>query len=121
MLATWLSSLRVQWLERGDCGHRRQGIAYRPGRALRHLVQIRHRTCAHPGCRRPAEDCDLDHTIAYQDGGRTCECNLAPFCRRHHQVKQAQGWHVTQPEPGTLVWTTPHGRSYQAEPDSYPV
>lgn len=29
MLAAWLSSLKVQWLERGDCGHRRQGQAYR--------------------------------------------------------------------------------------------
>lgn len=77
MLAAWLSSLKVQWLECGDCGHRRQGQAYRPSRTLRHLIQIRHRTCAHPGCRRPAEDCDLGHTIPYQDGGRTCECNMA--------------------------------------------
>jgi hypothetical protein len=77
-LAAWLSCLKVQWLERGECGHQRQGNSYRPGRLLRHLVQIRQRTCAHPGCRRPAEDCDLDHTIPYQDGGLTCECNLAP-------------------------------------------
>lgn len=117
----WLNSLDVQWLERGDCRHQRQGSSYRPGRALRHLIQIRQRTCAHPGCRRPAEDCDLDHTIPYQQGGRTCECNIAPFCRRHHKVKQAAGWHVHQPQPGTLIWTTPNGRSYTVTPGMYPV
>ena len=120
-LTAWLSSLKVQWLERGNCQHRRQGSGYRPGQVLRHLVQIRHRTCAHPGCRRPAEDCDLDHTIPYQDGGRTCECNLGPFCRRHHRTKQAPGWRVSQPEPGVLTWTAPHHRSYTVRPDRYPV
>ncbi len=116
----WLASLKFEWLERGDCGHSREVQSYRPGRSLRHLIQIRQRTCAHPGCRRPAEDCDLDHTIPYQDGGRTCECNASPFCRRDHKIKQAQGWHVTQPEPGTLIWTTPHGRSYVVRPGRYP-
>jgi hypothetical protein len=77
-LAAWLTSLEMQWLERGNCGHRRQGTSYRPSRTLRHLIQIRHRTCAHPGCRRPAQDCDLDHTIPYDQGGRTCECNCGP-------------------------------------------
>jgi hypothetical protein len=118
---TWLAALKFQWLERCDCEHRRQGQAYRPSPMLRHLIKIRQRTCAHPGCRRPAEDCDLDHTIPYQQGGRTCECNLGPFCRRHHQVKQAAGWHVRQPEPGTLVWTTPSSRSYTVGPGKYPV
>jgi hypothetical protein len=117
----WLAELRFEWLERGECGHRLEGQGYRPSRMLRHLVMIRQRTCAHPGCRRPAQDCDLDHTVPYQQGGSTCECNLAPFCRRHHKVKQASGWHVTQPEPGTLIWTTPSGRSYTVRPARYPV
>jgi hypothetical protein len=120
-VTSWLDSLRFEWLERGDCGHRRQGQGYQPGRRLRHLIQIRHRTCAHPGCGRPAEHCDLDHTLAYDQGGITCECNLAPFCRRHHQVKQALGWHATQPQPGTLIWTTPHDRRYTVRPGMYPA
>ena len=118
---SWLAALKFEWLERGECGHRRQGQAYRPSRTLRHLINIRQRTCAYPGCRRPAEDCDQDHTIPYHQGGRTCECNCAPLCRRHHQVKQAPGWQVTQPQPGTLTWTTPHGRSYTVHPARYPV
>jgi hypothetical protein len=120
-LMAWLASLELQWLERNDCAHRRQGSAYRPSQALRHLIQIRQRTCAYPGCRRQAKECDLDHTVPYHQGGRTCECNLGPCCRRHHQVKQAPGWHLTQPQPGTLTWTTPHGRSYTVRPDRYPV
>jgi hypothetical protein len=55
----------------------------------------------------------------YQQGGRTCECNLGPFCRRHHKIKQAAGWHVTQPEPGTLVWAAPRGRTYTTTPATY--
>ena len=50
-----------------------------------------------------------------------CYVTHAPFCRRHHKVKQARGWHVTQPEPGTLIWTAPHGRSYTVQPGKYPV
>ena len=46
---------------------------------------------------------------------------LAPLCRTHHQVKQAHGWTLTQPEPGILTWTTPHGRSYTITPEPYLV
>ena len=58
--------------------------------------------------------------MPYDQGGRTCECNLAPLCRRHHRAKQAQGWRLDQPEPGVLVWTLPHGRSYRVQPSAYP-
>ena len=67
-----------------------------------------------------AARCDDDHTIAYDQGGRTCECNLSPLCRRHHRAKQAEGWKLTQPTPGTLTWTLPHGRSYTTTPGTYP-
>ena len=117
----WLASLRVQWLERDRCGHPRSTRSYRAGRTLRHLVTVRHRTCGFPGCIRPAARCDLDHTNPYGQSRLTCECNLAALCRQHHKTKQAQGWHLTQPQPGTLIWTTPHGRSYAVASDSYPV
>ncbi len=119
--AAWLRSLTLHWLERGTCSHRRQGKAYRPGPRLGHLVKIRHRTCTYLTCRRPAVACDVDHTKPYDQGGLTCECNLAPTCRRHHKCKQAAGWQLTQPQPGLLTWTTPSGRSYSVQPDSYPI
>jgi hypothetical protein len=82
---------------------------------------VRQRTCSFPGCRRPARRCDLDHTVPYDQGGATCECNLAPLCRRHHQAKQAHGWHLTQDQPGIMTWRTPSGRTYTTLPDPYPV
>ena len=115
----WLAGLRFDWLETAPCAHRRMTVAYRPGNRLRNLITIRNRTCAFPGCRRPARQCDLDHTTPWEDGGCTCECNLAPLCRRHHRAKQGPGWHVEQPEPGVLIWNTPHGRTYTSVPEPY--
>jgi hypothetical protein len=68
----------------------------------------------------PATRCDLDHTIPHHLGGRTCECGLAPLCRRHHQAKQAPGWALTQNQPGDMTWTTPGRRRYTTHPISYP-
>jgi len=118
----WAAGLRerLQILEAGTCSHARRSAAYQPPRALRHLIQIRHRTCAFPGCRRAAMRCDLDHTQAFDQGGITCECNLAPLCRWHHQAKQAWGSMLKQPEPGRLTWHLPHSRSYTTVGDSYP-
>jgi len=110
--ASWLDSLRFRVLESGTCSHLRRMAGYRPSGLLAHLVRIRDRSCAFPGCRRPAPGCDLDHTRPYDRGGYTCECNLSPLCRRHHRAKQAIGWRLSQPEPGVLTWTLPHGRSY---------
>jgi len=118
---TWLASLDFTWLERGTCSHSREVAGYRPTRMQRELVKVRQRTCSFPGCRRPARVCDDDHTTPYDRGGRTCECNLAPLCRRHHRAKQAPGWSLTQAEPGVLVWTAPHGRGYTVTADTYPV
>ncbi len=110
----------MQWLERVGCAHRRESAGYQPSPALRHLITIRQRTCAFPGCRRPATRCDQDHTIPYDKGGRTCECNLAPLCRAHHETKQTRGWRLEQPHPGHLTWTTPSGRTYTTHPTKYP-
>jgi hypothetical protein len=115
---TWTFTLTV--LDSGGCDHAWETPGYRPTPALRHLVQIRHATCTFPGCRRPARQCDEDHTLAHHLGGRTCLCNLAPLCRYHHQVKQAPGWTLEQTSPGVLTWTTPAGRRYTVTPTEYP-
>jgi HNH endonuclease len=119
----WAAGLRsrMQFLESGTCGHARRTSRYRPPANLVHLIRVRQRTCSFPGCRRPARRTDLDHTQPWQQGGSTCECNLAPLCRRHHQAKQAQGWHLTQDQPGVMTWRTPSGRRYTTLPDPYPA
>ena len=104
---------------RGPCDHARAETGYHPSRALQHLIRARSATCTAPGCRRPAARCDLDHTVPWDQGGRTCECGLAPLCRHHHRCKQAQGWRLAQPEPGVLVWHTPAGRTYATAPTVY--
>jgi hypothetical protein len=116
----WLAGIAIGTLETGDCRHPRESPAYRPPPVLRHLITIRQPACSFPGCRRPAAHCDQDHTIPHDQGGRTCECNLSPLCRRHHHAKQARGWKLSQPEPGTMAWTTPSGRSYATGPAAYP-
>jgi hypothetical protein len=119
----WVAGLResLQMLETGSCSHARRSGSYRPSTALCNLVKVRQRTCSFPGCRRPARRCDLDHTVPYDAGGATCECNLAPLCRRHHQAKQAPGWQLVQDQPGLMTWRTPSGRIYATCPEPYPV
>jgi 5-methylcytosine-specific restriction endonuclease McrA len=116
----WLRGLTFTTLATGTCTHPRESRSYQPSASLRHLIQIRNPTCTAPGCRRAATHCDLDHVIPYDQGGRTCECNLHPACRRDHQRKQAPGWTLTTPSPGTLTWTTPGHRTCTTTPAEYP-
>ena len=116
----WLGTVKLAGLPAGPCDHSLQSDRYQPSAALRHLLRIRHQTCTYMGCRRPAKQCDLDHSLPYHRGGRTCWCNLGPVCRRHHRAKQAPGWSLAQPVPGQFSWTTPAGRRYRTGPTRYP-
>jgi len=103
------------------CDHRHQTSRHDPGVKLRHLSQVRHATCTSPVCRRPAAQCDHEHNIPYEAGGRTCLCNTGPKCRHDHRLKQHPRWTVDQLPDGTFRWTTPSGRTYTTEPTRYPV
>jgi len=113
--------IRMLPIARGSCDHAHAEPGYQPSRKLRHLVRARNARCTAPGCGRPAARCDLDHTVPWDQGGLTCECDLAPLCRHHHRCKQAEGWRLEQPEPGVLVWRTPAGRSYATTPTVHPL
>jgi hypothetical protein len=102
----------------GLCDHGDAEDHYTPSRQLKHLVRARTATCTAPACDAQAVFCDLDHTVGYPEGP-TCQCNLAPKCRRHHRCKQAAGWSVEQPEPGVMHWTVPSGRAYRTAPTRY--
>ncbi len=108
-------------LDTRDCDHRFAAQGHDPGVKLRHLAQVRHATCTSPVCRRPASQCDFEHNIPYEQGGRTCLCNAGPKCRHDHRLKQQPGWKVDQLPDGSFRWTTPSGRSYITEPTRYPV
>jgi len=52
----------------------RAGAPYRPRQAVLGQVVGRFPECVHPGCARPAAQCDVDHVVPYAKGGRSCEC-----------------------------------------------
>ena len=92
-----------------------------PSRKLADFVRCRDLTCRFPGCSQPATDTDIDHTIAWPIGP-TCASNLKCLCRRHHLLKTfwggPNGWRDRQLPDGTIIWTSPRGRTYVTEPGS---
>ncbi len=113
--------LQIGPMPTGECDHRHQARGHDPGVMLRHLAQVRHATCTGPGCRRPAANCDFEHNIPYEAGGRSCLCNGNPKCRFDHRLKQDPRWTAEQLPSGEIRWTTPSGRQYVTEPTRYPI
>jgi hypothetical protein len=94
---------------------------YRPSTGLAEFVRARDVTCRFPGCDRPAQFSDIDHTIAWP-GGPTHPGNTKCYCRSHHLVKTLWGgrggWSDRQFPDGRVVVTTPAGLTYTTWPGS---
>ena len=94
---------------------------YVPSRALAEFVRCRDLTCRWPGCDKPADVCDLDHTVPYPYGP-THGSNLKCLCRFHHLLKTfwcgVGGWRDRQRPDGTVIWTSPTGHTYSTKPGS---
>jgi hypothetical protein len=92
---------------------------YRPSAGLARFIRCRDLTCRWPGCDQPAMACDIDHTVAYPHGP-THPSNTKPYCRIHHLFKTFHagpaGWTEQQLPDGTIVWTSPRGRTYTTTP-----
>ena len=74
-------------------------------------------TCVFPWCTKTAAACDHDHIVAFNHtnptaGGASCDCNIAPLCRHHHQLKTHAGWTYTPLDTGTWLWADPHGQHF---------
>jgi hypothetical protein len=82
-----------------------------PDRLRAQAVQRDH-TCVFPWCHRSARTCDIDHAIPHQRSGPTSSENTAPLCRRHHRLKTHSPWTYTVLDPGTYLWTSPHGYQF---------
>ncbi|NUJ87265.1 DUF222 domain-containing protein [Plantibacter sp. MCCC 1A11337] len=93
---------------------------YRVPADLKRAVRLRDGTCRAPGCGRRARACDLDHSVAWEDGGTTDVGNLACLCPHHHRMKHLPGWNLDHGPGGVLEWTTPDGKQYRTEPDPAP-
>jgi hypothetical protein len=104
-----------------ECGHQYESARHDPSDLLRHLVNIRDGKCGFPACSRHAKESDFEHARPFEHGGRTCGCNCWSCSRSCHQVKQSDGWDVTETKPGYHRWTTPSGRQYTQEPWRYPA
>ncbi len=105
-----------------------QALRYQPSAALERWIRCRDLTCRFPGCERKAWFCDLDHTTPFNHadpaaGGWTVPWDLACYCREHHRLKTFHGgpggWRDQQLADGTIVWTSPSGRSYRSTPSGY--
>ncbi|WP_168627898.1 HNH endonuclease signature motif containing protein [Cryobacterium sp. BB307] len=92
--------------------------SYRPSKKLRRYLHRRDGRCRCPSCTKPPGDCDLDHTTAWQHGGKTEVGNLADLCPNHHTIKHLPGWSVKQISLGVLEWTSPHGVTAIDTPDT---
>ncbi|HEX2576576.1 MAG TPA: HNH endonuclease signature motif containing protein, partial [Aquihabitans sp.] len=55
--------------------------------ATRRAVEVRDRHCAFPGCREPAERCQVDHVVEYTDGGLTVQENGRLLCPVHNRQR----------------------------------
>lgn len=89
---------------------------YHPPQAMRDLVIARDRTCRGPGCRMPADRCDLDHTLE-APCGPTCPGNLCALCRTHHRLKTLTDTRYRPDRHGGQIWTLPSGRTYHRQPE----
>ncbi|MDT5010973.1 MAG: hypothetical protein QOH57_2590, partial [Mycobacterium sp.] len=102
-----------------------QARRYQPTRTQDRWIRCRALTCSFPGCSRLAWRADLDHSVPFDHttpaaGGPTIGANLDPKCREHHRLKTfhagADGWQTVQHPDGTVVWTSPTGRTYRVAP-----
>lgn len=84
----------------------------RPTKAQRRLVETRHCTCIHPGCRMPSINCDLDHRVPWSEQQITDTSNLAPLCRYHHRIRHQAGWRYRPLPNGDYLFTTPLNHKY---------
>jgi len=88
-----------------------------PDASLKRFLRARDVHCRFPGCRRPVERCDIDHTIAVEHGGPTSQPNLGHLCRRHHVQKHEKPWQLMQLPNGDYVWITPGGKVVTTKPE----
>ena len=92
---------------------------YRPTAALRDFLQWRDLTCRWPGCDKPVQRCDVDHTTPWPHGV-THPSNNKHYCRTHHLLKTffcgPGGWTDRQLPDGTMELIAPTGHLWRTEP-----
>ena len=72
---------------------------------LRTALDARDQVCVVPGCGE-SKRLEIDHVIPIEQGGPTCQSNLAKLCKWHHYLKTHQG-HKLKGKPGAWIWKPP--------------
>jgi len=93
-----------------------EAAGYVPTTRQRRQAELLHQKCSFPYCEARAEHCDLDHRVAYRDGGPTSSRNLTPLCRQHHRMKTHHRWRYHCLRAGVYRWRSPHGYEYIVTP-----
>jgi hypothetical protein len=94
--------VRLEQVPTFACDHAHESHAYQPNDTLRHLVQVRDGDCTFPPCTRHGRECDFEHAIPYDQGGRTCACNAGARSRRCHRIKQSPAGMSTSPDLASM-------------------
>ncbi|SEE07410.1 HNH endonuclease [Ruania alba] len=95
---------------------------YEASPTLREQVILRDGRCRFPYCNRSARSADQDHSVPFDQGGRTSSVNMAALCRRHHRAKTHAGWSYSMITPGVYYWAAPDGVLYLVTPTgTYPI
>jgi hypothetical protein len=82
--------------------------------AQRQALRAMHRTCIHPDCDVPFDDCRIHHIIPWEEGGHSDLDNLAPLCEtnKHHQLVHQGGWSLALTPDRIATWIRPDGATY---------
>lgn len=92
----------------------------RPTNSQKRQVRSRDLTCKFPNCRKPADQCQLDHTTPYADHGITHPSNLADLCPAHHRLRTQLGLDYQITINGNAYWHLPDGRILFVPADGLP-
>ena len=101
----------------GQAGDRPQRAHPRRGlRGPRPAARADRRCATTPACSPGAPDQparrDADHVIPYAEGGTTCSDNIAPLVDVTIGSRPIRAWTYTMLEPGSFLWSSPHGYQF---------
>ena len=93
--------------------------SYEPTSAIEDHVRTRNPRCTAYDCARVSRRCDLDHDTPWPRGPTDVE-NLAPRCRRHHELKTRRLLRTRLHLDGSVTTTTLCGEAVTTRPEPLP-
>ena len=91
---------------------------YLPDDLRRHVI-ARDAHCQAPGCRQPANRCELEHITPFPTGASST-ANTDMYCKRDHISKTRRDITILDHRSdGTATWQTKHGQTGTIDPRPY--